>query len=315
MKKLSKPINVAVDGSVLSFDEPRDSYYYEVYIDDVKVASIDSERHPNFIGCTPDSGKYYDRVTIRPLFDVPIEALDVEYSLNGIDWDIYNDKRGITLNGNDSGEPQDVFFRGYYIATGASIQGGLRGSYTVLKGYNINYTTLAPKEAEYILQPIKCYVGEETVFSVSTVADITEQGTKLYWLASVTATNCTLKVEYNEELTFATCKITNPKGDVKVSVYAYQSNMDDHDVIVNNGRFSPDPLNCVYFQPTVLNIYPNDGYVLPQRENISITGAINGDTYDFRYYIGEETQDYAVITFTPQDEPCEIVITCPKVGV
>lgn len=314
MEKLSKPINVAIDGSVLSFDEPRDSYYYEVYIDDVKVADIESERHPNFLGTTPDIGTYYDSVTVRPLFDVPVNALDIEYSLDGIDWYIYSDKTGITLNGNASGEPQDVFFRGYYITTGATIQGGLHVSYTVLKGYNIIYGTLDPKEAEYILQPTKCYVGEETVFSVSTVADVTEQVTKLYYIGGLVANNCTLKVELNEEATFATCKITNPKGDVTVTVYTYQSNMDDHDVTVNNGRFSPDPLNCVYYQTTVMNIYPNDGYSLPQRENISITGAATGYTYDFTYYVGEETQDYAIIQFVPDEEPCEVVITCPKVG-
>lgn len=315
MEKLSKPINVAVDGSVLSFDEPRDSYYYEVYVDDVKVAKIDSDRRPYLLGATPDIGRYYDSVTIHLLFDVPITALNLEYSLDYANWLPYNDKKGIVLAGTDTGEPYNIWVRGEYLANSTPIAGsGHLGGYTVLKSHPITYEALDPKEAEYVLQPSKCYADEETTFSISTVKDITEQETKLYYITGVNATNCTLQVTYSEDHTLATCKITNPTGNVNISAYIFQSNYDDHDVTVTNGRFSPDPFNCVYYQRNILNVYPNDGYALPQRDGISITGAMSGDTYDFSYYVGEETQDYAVIQFVPQDEPCEIAITCQKVG-
>ena len=319
MEKLSKPISLLVDGSIVSFDEPRDSFQYDIYVDDRKVTTIDSKRYPNFIGTDPDRiGKYYDSVTVHLLFDVPIKALYVEYSLNGFDWLEYNDAKGIILNGTDTGDVQDIFYRGFYLETNVPIDGTDTGKHAagfqVLKGYPITYSALNPKQATYILQPTICYATEETVFSVSTIPDVTEQATKLYYITNVNATNCTLQIDYNEEHTLATCRITKPTGNVSITVGVAQSNYYNHNVSVTGGAFSPNPFNCVYYQINKFKVLPSDGFALPQREDIYISGADTDDSYDFSYEVGEGTTDYAIIQFVPNEETCNIIITCKKVG-
>lgn len=308
MEKLSKPINVAVDGSILSFDEPRDSFQYDIYVDDIKVTTIDSERRPNFIGATPNIGRYYDTVVVHLEFDVPISALDIEYSLDYQTWLHYNDKQGIKLVPRYTEDPYSIWFRGYYIATGAPIENaGHIGGYTVLKGYPITYigSSSGGQYAYLEPQPDKAYVSEETKIFVQA----NKIGNDIYGFTGVTCTNCQYSFAIADDTQYMEITITKPTGNITVTPQFQRIGFDEVTFVLSHCKVSPAKQYSVQYQEFVTTIIPDDGYELPTTTGSGTTVYI-GVTYEADDAVFNYNAVTGVISVVPVDGAITIKATC-----
>lgn len=309
MEKLSKPINVSVDGSIVSFDEPRDSFQYDIYVDDRKVTTIDSERRPNFIGATPDIGRYYDTIAVHLEFDVPIEALEVEYSLDYQTWYHYNDRQGIELVPRDTEDGYNIWFRGYYIATGVPIVASQIGSYIVLKGYPITYIGSSSGGQYTYLEPLptKAYASETTKVFVQA----NKIGNDIYGFTGVTCTNCQYSFAIADDTQYMEITITKPTGNITVTPKFQRIGFDLVTFNLTNCKVSPTKQYSVQYQEFVTTIIPDDGYELPLTTGTGTTVYINveyeADDAVFNY--NAETGDISVI---PVDGAITIKATCVK---